>query len=58
MGETLNGAPGLDIDMEKKVVEAKLSELRQVGATEGEITMAMKDLGIQRLVATTSSTIN
>ncbi|XP_052208742.1 fatty acyl-CoA reductase 3-like isoform X3 [Diospyros lotus] len=48
MGEALNGAPGLDIDMEKKVVEARLSELRLVGATEGEITKAMKDLGIQR----------
>ncbi|XP_052208744.1 alcohol-forming fatty acyl-CoA reductase-like [Diospyros lotus] len=48
MGEALNGAPGLDIDIEKKVVETRLSELQQVGATEGEITTAMKDLGIQR----------
>ncbi|GFZ20328.1 Jojoba acyl CoA reductase-related male sterility protein [Actinidia rufa] len=48
MGETLNGASGLDIDTEMKVVEERLSELQAEEATEGEITMAMKDFGIQR----------
>ncbi|KAA8544229.1 hypothetical protein F0562_022241 [Nyssa sinensis] len=48
MGETLNGTSGLDIDVEKKVVEERLSELQAEGATEKEIRRAMKDLGIQR----------
>ncbi|PSR86500.1 Alcohol-forming fatty acyl-CoA reductase [Actinidia chinensis var. chinensis] len=48
MGETLNGASGLDIDTEMKVVEERLSELQAEEATDGEITMAMKDFGIQR----------
>uniref|UniRef100_A0A5B7BPA9 Fatty acyl-CoA reductase n=1 Tax=Davidia involucrata TaxID=16924 RepID=A0A5B7BPA9_DAVIN len=48
MGETLNGASGLDIDVEKKVVEERLNELQAEEATEKAITMAMKDLGIQR----------
>ncbi|XP_030522446.1 fatty acyl-CoA reductase 3-like [Rhodamnia argentea] len=48
MGETLNGVAGLDIDSETKVVEEKLNELRADGATEEAITLAMKDLGIQR----------
>ncbi|PSR95477.1 Alcohol-forming fatty acyl-CoA reductase [Actinidia chinensis var. chinensis] len=48
MGETLNGTSGLDINTEMKIVEERLSELRAWKATEGEITLAMKDLGIQR----------
>ncbi|KAK6235168.1 hypothetical protein QUC31_018917 [Theobroma cacao] len=48
MGETLNGVSGLDINIEKKVVEEKLDELRSQGASEKEITQAMKDLGIER----------
>ncbi|KAJ4724785.1 Fatty acyl-CoA reductase [Melia azedarach] len=48
MGETLNGATGLDIDMEKKVIEQELNELQAEAATEEEITVAMKDLGIKR----------
>ncbi|EOY33482.1 Jojoba acyl CoA reductase-related male sterility protein [Theobroma cacao] len=48
MGETLNGVSGLDINIEKKVVEEKLDELRSQGASEKEITRAMKDLGIER----------
>ena len=48
MGETLNGTSGLDINMEMKIVEERLSELRAWEATEGDITLAMKDLGIQR----------
>ena len=50
MGETLNGVSGLDINIEKKVVEEKLNELRLQGASEKEITRAMKDLGIERFV--------
>ncbi|XVF19737.1 hypothetical protein REPUB_Repub11eG0136700 [Reevesia pubescens] len=48
MGETLNGVSGLDINIEKKVVEEKLNELSLLGASEKEITRAMKDLGIER----------
>lgn len=46
---SLNGVQGLDIYEEKRVVEEKLKLLQQEGATENEIKMAMKDLGIQRL---------
>ncbi|XP_059430368.1 fatty acyl-CoA reductase 3-like [Corylus avellana] len=51
MGETLNGATGLDVEAEKKLVEDKLNEYRANGATEKEITIAMKDLGIERYVS-------
>ncbi|XP_028117335.1 alcohol-forming fatty acyl-CoA reductase-like isoform X2 [Camellia sinensis] len=50
MGETLNGAHGLDIEMEIKVVGERLRELREEEATDGEIKMAMKKLGIQRTI--------
>ncbi|KAE8720805.1 putative fatty acyl-CoA reductase 5 [Hibiscus syriacus] len=48
MGETLNGVSGLDVDVEKKIIEQKLNELRAQGASDTEISRAMKDLGIQR----------
>ncbi|KAI6685294.1 hypothetical protein NL676_031207 [Syzygium grande] len=48
MGETLNGASGLDIDAEKSIVEEKLDELRKDGASEKETRVAMKELGIKR----------
>ncbi|KAK7263376.1 hypothetical protein RJT34_30965 [Clitoria ternatea] len=48
MGVSLNGVPGLNIDIEKKVVEEKLKQLRKEGATEYDIKMAMKDLGLER----------
>ncbi|KAH7834732.1 hypothetical protein Vadar_019057 [Vaccinium darrowii] len=48
MGEALNGTPGLDLDMEKKIMEERFIELQTKEATEQEITLAMKDLGIQR----------
>ncbi|KAL6967040.1 alcohol-forming fatty acyl-CoA reductase, partial [Sarracenia purpurea var. burkii] len=48
MGETLNGVPGLDIELEKKVMEERLNELQIEAASEEEIKMAMKELGIQR----------
>ncbi|KAJ0083662.1 hypothetical protein Patl1_30443 [Pistacia atlantica] len=48
MGETLNGTSGLDIDVEKKVMEQELNELQAEGATEDEIKLAMKDLGLKR----------
>ncbi|KAG4961175.1 hypothetical protein JHK87_037808 [Glycine soja] len=47
-GVSLNGVPGLDIDMEKKNVEQKLIQLREEGATEHDIELAMKDLGSER----------
>ncbi|KAJ4707362.1 Fatty acyl-CoA reductase [Melia azedarach] len=48
MGITPNGERGLNIDMEKKVVEQQLNQLKEKGASKKEITHAMKDLGIQR----------
>ncbi|KDO58051.1 hypothetical protein CISIN_1g037479mg [Citrus sinensis] len=48
MGDTLNGASGLDIDVERQVVEQELNELQAEGASEEAITLAMKDLGIKR----------
>ncbi|GMP99014.1 hypothetical protein CsSME_00046664 [Camellia sinensis var. sinensis] len=47
MGETINGTLGLDIEMEKKIVAERLSELRGKETTEAEITLTMKDLGIE-----------
>lgn len=47
-GETLNGNSYLDIDEEKKVIEEKLMELEAQNASEKEVKLAMKDLGIQR----------
>ncbi|KAL2593830.1 hypothetical protein AAZV13_12G151200 [Glycine max] len=47
-GVSLNGVPGPDIDMEKKKVEDKLNQLREEGAIEHDIELAMKDLGTQR----------
>nr|XP_025657507.1 fatty acyl-CoA reductase 3-like [Arachis hypogaea] len=40
--------PGLDIDAEKKIVRDKLDDLQKQGATDNEIKMAMKDLGVTR----------
>ncbi|XP_059627502.1 fatty acyl-CoA reductase 3-like [Cornus florida] len=48
LGETLNGASGLDIDKEKEVMEERLNELRAEEASEKTITRAMKDLGFER----------
>ncbi|KAA8550181.1 hypothetical protein F0562_001865 [Nyssa sinensis] len=48
MGETLNGATGLDIDTEKKLAEKRLNDHLVEETTEKAITLAMKDLGIQR----------
>ncbi|KAE9620603.1 hypothetical protein Lal_00019853 [Lupinus albus] len=47
-GVSLNGIPGLDIDVEKKVVQEKLKQLQDEGATEDEIKISMKDLGMKR----------
>ncbi|XP_024984401.1 alcohol-forming fatty acyl-CoA reductase [Cynara cardunculus var. scolymus] len=49
LGEALNGAKGLDINVEKKIIEEKLKELSSdETATAKSITLSMKDLGIQR----------
>ncbi|XLR56615.1 hypothetical protein S83_007287 [Arachis hypogaea] len=47
MGVSLNGVPGLDIEMEMKLVQQQLNHLQQKGATQHEIKLAMKDLGIK-----------
>lgn len=49
MGETLNGKSGLDIEVEKKIIEDRLDELKAEKATNEAIKLAMKELGIQRL---------
>ncbi|KAK4440625.1 Fatty acyl-CoA reductase 3 [Sesamum alatum] len=48
MGDTLNGTSGLNIDMEKVLVEEILEELRTTNASKEHITSTMRDLGIQR----------
>ncbi|KAI4368716.1 hypothetical protein MLD38_017241 [Melastoma candidum] len=48
MGETLNGAMGLDIDEELKIVGQRLEELKRDGVPEKETRIAMKELGIKR----------
>ncbi|KAL4611669.1 hypothetical protein ACB092_08G142300 [Castanea dentata] len=48
MSETLNGTLGLDIETEKRLAEEKVNDLRAKGATEEEITLAMKDFGLER----------
>ncbi|KAG7564432.1 Male sterility NAD-binding [Arabidopsis suecica] len=48
MGETLNGAIGLDINQEQKLVNEKLSQLQATGALPETITQAMKDYGLRR----------
>jgi len=50
MSETLNGTFGLDIETEKRLAEEKVNDLRAEGATEEEITLAMKDFGLERFV--------
>jgi fatty acyl-CoA reductase len=47
-GVSLNGVSELDIDMEKKLVEEKLNNLQVEGATEQDIEVVMKDLGMKR----------
>ncbi|KAL2331939.1 hypothetical protein Fmac_019520 [Flemingia macrophylla] len=47
-GVSLNGVPGLNIDIEKKKVDEKFNELREEGATKHDIELAMKDLGSKR----------
>ncbi|XP_059306848.1 putative fatty acyl-CoA reductase 7 [Lycium ferocissimum] len=48
LGETLNKDTKLDIDVERKVIEDKLKEIEAQNLTTKEVTMAMRDLGIQR----------
>lgn len=43
---------GLDIDAEKTIVCNKLDELKEQGATERDVKIAMKNLGITRFVTT------
>ncbi|CAJ2659300.1 fatty acyl-CoA reductase 3-like [Trifolium pratense] len=47
-GVSLNGVPGLDIDMEKILVEERLNQLQAEGTTEQDIEVEMKDLGMKR----------
>ncbi|XP_051120232.1 alcohol-forming fatty acyl-CoA reductase-like [Andrographis paniculata] len=48
MGETLNGEPGLDIDLEKKLIDDTLKQLKAEQCSEDYVKSTMKDLGIQR----------
>ncbi|KAI3450696.1 hypothetical protein Pfo_007361 [Paulownia fortunei] len=50
MGDSLPEAKisYLDINMEKQIAEERISELQTQNATQKEITVVMKDLGIQR----------
>ncbi|KAF3660993.1 Fatty acyl-CoA reductase 3 [Capsicum annuum] len=46
-GETLNGRSSLDIHVERKLVEEALKDLQDKNATEKEVTLAMRVLGIE-----------
>ncbi|KAH0659606.1 hypothetical protein KY289_028354 [Solanum tuberosum] len=48
MGETLNKNSYLDMDKERSVIAIKFKELRAQNATAKELTIAMKELGLQR----------
>ncbi|CAN4107246.1 unnamed protein product [Withania somnifera] len=48
MGETINGTLGLDIEAEKKMTDEKWKQLKAENASEKSITIAMKELGLQR----------
>ncbi|KAF5770101.1 putative alcohol-forming fatty acyl-CoA reductase [Helianthus annuus] len=49
LGKTLNDANGLDINTEKKIIEERLKELSyDKTSTDKSITLAMKDLGVER----------
>uniref|UniRef100_A0A0A0KB44 Fatty acyl-CoA reductase n=2 Tax=Cucumis sativus TaxID=3659 RepID=A0A0A0KB44_CUCSA len=48
LGESLNGTEGLNIEIEQKIIEQRLKQLKDNGASEKDVTIAMKDLGIQR----------
>ncbi|KAH0731894.1 hypothetical protein KY289_003082 [Solanum tuberosum] len=47
-GEMLNGSSHLDINVEQKLVEEARKELRDRNATEKEVRLAMRVLGIER----------
>ncbi|MED6205244.1 hypothetical protein PIB30_016037 [Stylosanthes scabra] len=48
MGQTLKGSSKLDINLEKKLIEQKLSELHAQNANEETITSIMTELGTTR----------
>ncbi|KAL3725470.1 hypothetical protein ACJRO7_030489 [Eucalyptus globulus] len=48
MGETLNGLRKLDVNKEKLLVEELMNELREKSASQEEINVALKNLGLQR----------
>ncbi|KAG5602790.1 hypothetical protein H5410_034160 [Solanum commersonii] len=48
MGEALNKSSYLDMDKERSVIASKFKELRAQNATPKELTIAMKELGLQR----------
>ncbi|KAL3335939.1 hypothetical protein AABB24_031922 [Solanum stoloniferum] len=48
MGETLNKNSYLDMDKERSIIASKFKELRAQNATPKELTIAMKELGLQR----------
>ncbi|KAF8015196.1 hypothetical protein BT93_H0871 [Corymbia citriodora subsp. variegata] len=47
-GETPNRSRNLDVNEEKLLVEELMNELREKNASEREITIALKNLGLQR----------
>ncbi|XP_059310769.1 probable fatty acyl-CoA reductase 4 [Lycium ferocissimum] len=51
-GQTLNGSSRLEIEVEQKLVEEALKDLQDRNATEKEVTLAMRVLGIDRTMDT------
>ncbi|XP_070023462.1 fatty acyl-CoA reductase 3-like [Nicotiana sylvestris] len=47
-GETLNGGSQLDIEVEQKLVEETLKDLKARNATEKKVTLAVRVLGNER----------
>ncbi|XP_056158982.1 probable fatty acyl-CoA reductase 4 isoform X2 [Syzygium oleosum] len=48
MGETPNGSRELDVNEEKLLVEELMNELQEKSASQEEINIALKNLGLQR----------
>ncbi|KNA14188.1 hypothetical protein SOVF_109850 isoform A, partial [Spinacia oleracea] len=48
MGDSLNGRPGLDIEVEKKLIDEKLDELKSKKTTAETTKISMRNMGLER----------
>ncbi|KNA14189.1 hypothetical protein SOVF_109850 isoform B, partial [Spinacia oleracea] len=49
MGDSLNGRPGLDIEVEKKLIDEKLDELKSKKTTAETTKISMRNMGLERV---------